>query len=299
MNVCGKDIVIQGRLVRIARLAHEGFEFVTNPETTIPILQASPARMDLFTFLPKLPHSSPEFRYPIEWDNVAALPVSTFEHWWNKQIDGKTRNMVRRAEKKGVIVRELVFDASLAKGIWKIYNECPFRQGRPFPHYGKDLQTVHIMSATFPETSFFIGAFFDEQLIGFIKLTWDEARSQAAVMHIIAMVRHRDKAPMNALIAEAVRRCASKGIPYIVYSKFAYGAKQRDSLSDFKENNGFQRIELPRYYVPITRVGAIALRLRLHHSTLEYVPEAVLNKLREFRNTWYKNKTKSVVSGSS
>lgn len=298
MNVCGKDIIIQGRLVRIARLAHEGFEFLDDPEATVPILRESRLRMDLFTFLPKLPHISPEFRYPIEWDNVAALPVSTFEHWWNRQIDGKTRNMVRRAEKKGLVVRELAFDASLANGIWKIYNECPFRQGRPFPHYGKDLETVYAMSATFPETSFFIGALYEDNLIGFMKLTCDEAKSQAAVMHIIAMIKHRDKAPMNALIAQAVRSCADRGIPYIVYSKFSYGVKQNDSLSDFKKNNGFQRVDLPRYYVPLTRVGAMALRLRLHHSILEYVPETVLNKLRESRNAWYNRKLQSVSENS-
>lgn len=293
MNVSGKDIVIQGRLVRIGRLAHEGFEFVDNPEAAVSSLRESRLKMDLFTFLPRLPHIAPEFPYPIEWDNVAALPVSTFEHWWNKQIDGKTRNMVRRAEKKGLVVRELPFDASLAKGIWNIYNECPFRQGRPFPHYGKDLETVTTMSATFPETSFFIGALFEDILIGFIKLTCDDARSQAAVMHIIAMIQYRDKAPMNALIAQAIRSCADRGIPYIVYSKFAYGAKQKDSLSDFKEHNGFQRFDLPRYYVPLTRAGAMAFRLGLHHGVLDYIPAPVLTKLRGLRNAWYNRKLQS------
>jgi hypothetical protein len=58
------------------------------------------------------------------------------------------------------------------------------------------------------------------------------------------------------------RRCdpARSAVPYLVYSKCAYEKKQRDSLSDFKENNGFQRIDLPRYYVPLTRIGARAYR---------------------------------------
>src|SRR5206468_9311057 len=128
---------------------------------------------------------------------------------------------------------------ALVRGIWEIYNECPIRQGRRFPHYGKNVEVVHAMSATFFDTSIFIGAFLDEQLIGFIKLTAEETRSQAAVMHIIAMIRHKDKAPTNALIAQAVRSCAERGIPFLVYSNFAYGKKQRDSLSDFKQHNGF------------------------------------------------------------
>jgi hypothetical protein len=298
MNVCGKDITVQGRLVRIARLASERFEFLENPEPTLKQLREAGNGIDLFTFMQKLPHTSPEYSYPIEWDNVAALPVSTFEQWWTQQIDGKTRNMVRRAEKKGVVVCEVPFDDSLVSGIWEIYNECPLRQGRPFPHYGKDVETVHRISATFLETSTFIGAFLGEKLIGFMKLTCDDARSMATVMNILAMVQHRDKAPTNALIAEAVRYCASKKIPYIVYSKFAYGAKQRDSLSDFKESNGFQRIDVPRYYVPLTRIGAVAFRLGLHHSLLDHVPEPVLTRLRELRTAWYNRKFRSLKADS-
>jgi len=299
MNVCGKDLKVQGRLVRIAGLAADGFEFLENPEAALTSLRGSSrGGIDLFTFVQRLPHTSPEFCYPAEWDNVAALPVSTFDHWWTRQIDGKTRNMVRRAEKKGLVVREAAFDDAIVKGIWEIYNECPIRQGRRFPHYGKDVEAVRRMSATFPETSVFIGAFLGEQLIGFIKLTSDETRSQAAVMHIIAMVQHRDKAPTNALIAEAVRSCERRGIPYLVYSKFAYGKKQRDSLSDFKESNGFQRIDVPRYYVPLTRVGSLAFRLGLHHSFLDHLPESVLSKLRELRSAWYNRKSQSVTEAS-
>lgn len=298
MKICGKDLTIQGRLVRIARLAAERYEFLESPEVALMTLRESKTRIDLFTFTRRLPHRSPNHDYAMEWDNVAALPVSTFDHWWSRQIDGKTRNMVRRAEKKGVVVREVSFDERLVNGIWEIYNECPVRQGRLFPHYGKDVEAVRRMSATFPETSIFIGAFLGEKLIGFIKLTSDEARSQAAVMHIIAMVQHRDKAPTNALIAEAVRSCERRGIPYLVYSKFAYGKKQRDSLSDFKESNGFQRIDVPRYYVPLTRVGGLAFRLGLHHSFLDHLPESVLSRLRELRSAWYNRKSLSVTEAS-
>ena len=298
MNVFGKEIIVQGQLVRIARLAHERYEFLENPEAALKYLREEGNGIDLFTFMQKLPHTSPEYDYPKEWDNVAAVPVSTFEHWWTRQIDAKTRNMVRRPEKKGVVVREVPFDDTLVRGIWEIYNECPVRQGRLFPHYGKDIETVRKMSATFPETSTFIGAFLGEKLIGFVKLTCDDARSMATVMHILAMVQHRDKAPTNALVAEAVRYCATQGIPYLVYSKFAYGAKQRDSLSDFKESNGFQRIDLPRYYVPLTRIGAVAYRLGLHHSFLDYVPEPLLAKFREFRSAWYNRKHRSLTAQS-
>ena len=298
MNVCGKDIAVQGRLVRIARLAAEGFEFIENPEAALVDLRNSRRRIDLFTFMPTLPHTSPEYSYAMESDNVAALPVSTFEHWWTRQIDGKTRNKVRLAEKKGVTVREVSFDDELVSGIWGIYNECPVRQGRRFPHYGKDLETVHRMSATFLETSVFIGAYLGDELIGFMKLTADDSRSQAATMHIIGMVQHRDKAAMNALIAHGVKSCEKRGIPNFVYSKFAYGKKQRDSLSDFKESNGFRRIDLPRYYVPLTGIGRFALKFGLHHSLLDHVPESALVKLRELRSAWHNRKPQSAPQAS-
>ena len=294
MKVCGKDVHIEGQLIRIARLDGEKYCFLDDPETMLEGLRKCGTRVDLFTFMQKVSETSPKYSYPMEWNNFAALPIDGFDHWWTQQIDGKTRNMVRRAEKKGVVVRESPFDDALVKGIWEIYNECPIRQGRPFPHYGKDIETVRRISATFMETSIFIGAFLGEKLIGFVKLTCNEDRSQAGVMHIVSMLQHRDKSPTNALIAQAVRSCAERKIPYLVYSSFAYGKKQRDSLSDFKESNGFRRIDLPRYYVPLTGIGHIALRLGLNHSIVDRVPEAVLARFREFRSAWYKRRFASV-----
>lgn len=286
MNVYGKEIMVRGRLVRIARLADEGFDFVENPEATARALRESGSRIDLFSFMPRLPCVSPDDRYLMEWDNVAALPISTYENWWTHQIDSKTRNMVRRAEKKGVVVREVDFDEALVKGIWEIHNECPFRQGRPFLHYGENLEETRKVIMTFLDSSIFIGALLEGQLIGFVKLTIDAARSQAAVMHIVSMIRHRDKAATNALVAQAVRTCSERKIPYLVYSKFAYRKRKRDSLSDFKEHNGFRRIDLPKFYIPLSRIGSLAFRLGLQHGALHYVPAPLLSKLRDLRNSW-------------
>jgi len=95
------------------------------------------------------------------------------------------------------------------------------------------------MSATFLDSSIFIGAFDADKLVGFIKLTADDTWTQAGIMHILSLVRYREKAPANALFMQAVRSCAERGISFLVYSKFAYGKKLRSGLSDFKERNGF------------------------------------------------------------
>jgi hypothetical protein len=290
-KVCGKDIRVEGRLVRIGRLDADKYQFLEDPETFLEELRKSRDRIDLFTFMQKLPETTPKYTYPMEWDNFAAVPVSTFEHWWTKQIHSFPRNRARQAKKKGVTLREVPFDDALVKGIWEIYNECPVRQGRAFSHYGKDLETVRREEATYLSSSVFIGAFLDDKLIGFIKLTWNETRTQANLMNILSMIQHRDKAPTNALIAEAVRFCAEHGISFLVYQNFS-GSKKQDSLSKFKENNGFHRIDVPRYYVPLTHLGWIALRLGFHHPLVDHVPEPVLAKLREIRSAWYNRKLK-------
>jgi hypothetical protein len=289
MNICGKEIKIQGRALRVARVAAEGFEFLEDPEATLDQLRHRGSRIDLFTFTQRLPETKPKYAYPMEWGNAAVLTITTFENWW-KQIGNKTRNCARQAAKKGVVVRETPFDDDLVRGIWRIYNECPIRQGRRFLHYGKDLQTVHRITATFLERSFFIGAFLGEELIGFMKLTIDEARSQAAVMCNLSMIQHRDKSPTNALIVQAVQGCEKRGIPHLVYSSFAFGKKRWDSLMDFKKSNGFERIDLPRYYVPLNGWGALALRLGLHHRLADRLPESVAAKLRDARSAWYKRR---------
>ena len=298
LKACGKNIRIEGKLIRIARLDADTYHFVDDPDPVLKDLRSAGKRVDLFTFMQRLPETTPKFNFAMEWDNLAALPISTFDEWWTKQIGFKARNKAKQAEKRGVVLREVPFDDALVQGITAIYNECPVRQGKPFRHYGKGAEAIRREQATYLETSFFIGAFLGETLIGFTKVVTDETGTQAGLMNIVSMIQHRDKAPTNALVAHAVRACAARGIRYLVYSRFGYGNKQTDSLSDFKERNGFQRIDLPRYYIPLTRTGALALRLGLHRKFVDFVPEPVLANVREWRNAWYNRKLQSVTEAS-
>lgn len=303
IEVLGKQIRVQGGLVRIACLEAEKYQLLDDPETLLAALRKCGPRIDLFTFLQKLPSNlrgstqvTRTFHdYSMEWDNLAVLSISTFDQWWTKQVDNKTRNMVRKSEKKGVVLREVPFSFELVKGICEIYNECPLRQGRRFPHYGKDVDTVHKEEATFLDSSVFIGAFLDKKLIGFIKLVTDETRTQAGTMNILSLARERDKAPTNALVAQAVRSCAERRISYLVYSSFAYGRKHTSTLGDFKERNGFQRIDLPRYYVPLSLAGNLAFRLGLHRRLVDHIPESMAAKLRELREAWYNRRFKTAT----
>lgn len=284
---------IYGSVLRKARLEGDGFVFLDDPVEMLADLRKRKIRIDLFTFLQMVSEPSPKYQYPYEWENVAALSVSSFDRWWTKQIDNKTRNMIRKAERKGVTVREMPFDETLVKGIWEIYNECPVRNGKPFRHYGKDVGKVRAEAGTFLDCSIFIGAWHCNTPIGFAKLTIEKTQTQAALMEIVSMIKHRDKAPTNALIAQAVRSCAQREIRFLVYSGFSRW--KENGLNVFKESNGFKPINVPRYYVPLTRAGRAALSLGLHHRFDYFFPETLAAKLRELRNAWYNHKLQSTL----
>ena len=298
IEVSGKEIRIEGGLIRQAHLDAEGYNFLEDPTEAIAALKRNKVRADLFTFTQKLTDPSPRFAYPMEWDNLAVLPVSTFDHWMKNQIDFKARNKARKAGKAGVVVKEVPFDDVLIEGICGVYNESEVRQGRHFWHYGKDLDGVRKTNETYQDRSIFIGAFLEGTLIGFVKLVMNEDRTQAGLMQIVAMIGHRDKAPTNALIAQSVQSCADRSIPFLWYANFSYGKKQMDSLAEFKRNNGFQKVEIPRYYVPLTIAGRVALRLGMQHKISERIPEPVAATFRKVRSAWYAKRQKGSQTGS-
>ncbi len=295
MIIGGKEVRLSGQILRVGRLHGDKYEFPDNPAAFLADLRNTGTRVDLFTFLQRLPDTTPRYPYPFEWDNLAVLQVSTFEDWWSKQIRSYARNRARQAEKRGVVLREIAFDDSLLQGICEIYNECPIRQGRRFPHYGITLVKARAYAGTFLSRSIFIGAFLGERMIGFAKMVTDETQTQACLVHILSLIQHRDKAPTNALVAQAIRTCADRKISYLVYENFAYGKKVDDGLRRFKEINGFQRIDVPRYYVPMTLVGELGFRLGLHHRLVDRLPESIISKLRDLRRVLYSRRFQTVA----
>ena len=291
--ICNRDIRVRGRLVRIARLDGEKHTFPTDPASLVEELRKARVRADLFTFLQNVSDVTPRYAYHLEYDNLAVMPVSTYDHWWNNQIRSYPRNRARQAEKRGVVLREVPFGEVLLRGICDIYNETPIRQDKAFPHFGMTLAKAEAYAGTYLDHSVYLGAFLGDAMIGFAKLVMDESRTQACLVHILSMAQHKEKAPTNALIALAVRTCAERGIPYLVYEHFTYGKKVGDSLSHFKEVNGFQRVDVPRYFVPLTSFGRVALRFNLHHRLADRIPESVAAKLRDLRKAWYERKLRS------
>jgi hypothetical protein len=289
IEIGGASLVVSGKGVRIAEIHDEDWieGEVEDPEVYIRALKGkvSPAlRADIFTFTQKLPNTEPRFSYPFEWDNVAAIGLTTLDDWL-KGISSDTRRNVKTAAKRGVVTRVTPLDERLVRGIIEINNESAVRQGRLFHHYGKDFETVYKDYCTFQERTDFIGAYLEDELIAFMKIV--HVGKIAAIMQNLSKISHHDKRAANALMAKAVETCVNRGSDYLTYIKYTYGRKRESSLTEFKRRNGFQEVKIPRYFVPLTAKGKVAMGLKLHKSLVDVLPEKVTYSLLQLRSKWH------------
>lgn len=267
VEVGGHVLAVSNGPVRIASLEDEWYADLDDPEGVVAGLRAHrEVRADIFTFCQRLPDAQPRYAYLREWEDIAALPVSTYDHWWNKQIKSRVRNQIRKAEKEGLVVRETPYDDEFVRGMTAIFNESPVRQGRRFWHYGKDFDTVKRQFSRFAFREYMVGAYFEGEMVGFMML--GNAGRFGLTGQVLSSLNHRDKAPNNSLIAKAVEICAARGLPHLVYFYWT-----EDSLAEFKRRCGFEKVSLPRYYVPLTWRGELAMRTRAHHGIRGMIPQ--------------------------
>ena len=267
-------------LVSVATLEDDWYEDVTDPGSVIGALAVSDRRPDIFTFWQRVPETEPRYPYYTEWESIAVLPITTFDYWWNKQAKGTTRNMVRKSQKAGVEVREARFDDDFVRGMVDIFNETPVRQGFRFWHYGKDFETVKREFSQFLFREDLIGAYYQGELIGFAMLA--NAGRYGVVGQFIAKLKHRDKATNNALMAKTIEVCEKRQLPYLVYTTW-----RETSLVDFKRHSGFQEMRLPRYFVPLTQKGKLALKFGFHRGLKDSLPNSIKKPLKSLRKRWH------------
>jgi len=258
--------------VRIAR------DFREYEKSVIPtddlIFKLDGRGVDIFTFVERkwcCPIANPPSTWTRTDDNIGLLEIKNYDGWWSA-IGKKTRNMVRKAVKSGVNVSVVEPIDKLAEGIWKIYNETPIRQERAFPHYGESLETVagNMYAA---KKSTFIAAYIGEELVGFIQILYGD--NIAILSNILSMQKHWDKSVNNAMLAKAVEVCASNGNRWLMYGRIG----NHPSLDRFKENNGFVKYPIARYYIPITSKGRLAIRLGLHQELKDALPQSIKGTL--------------------
>ncbi len=294
VSVEGKNIIVRGKWVRKGVVeAEEWLETeVEDPELCVRRLkeQKSPAlRADIFTFVQKLPATSPKYGYPMEWHSIAAVRITTFKEWWDK-LPQETRKNVRRAQKRNVVVAVKSLDDELVRGIVEVNNDSPVRQKVRFAHYGKTFEQVMKDQSSFVDRSDFICAYVGSELIGFMKIVY---RGQvASILQMLPRASHYDKRPANALVAKAIELCEAKGVSYLTYGMFNYGNKRDSSLQDFKTRNGFGETLVPRYYIPLTVWGSLCVKMKLYRGLLGILPPRVITTALRARATWYDFKHK-------
>ncbi len=277
-----QTFIISGKVITTAHLTgeEEWLKDVEDPDEVVRALKTTSVRIDIFRFWQRIPEIDAKFSYYKEWRQIAAIPIKDYQHWLTKQISPSARNKVRKTQKFGVAIQETQLSDELVRGIMEIFNQSPVRRGKRFWHYGKDFETVKKEMSLDLQDSIFITAYHESKLIGFIKLYLTDR--YAMITLILDKTAHRDKAPMNGMIAKAVEVCAGRRIPYLVYTVW-----RRSEHGQFQESNGFQKIPVPEYFVPLTLRGKLALKLGLHRGIRGLISEKTMIRLLVLRAKWY------------
>jgi hypothetical protein len=118
-------------------------------------------------------------------------------------------------------------------------------------------------------------------------------------MQILTLAAHQDKRPMNALISKAVEVCARDGVQLLVYSRFTYGRKVGSSITEFKRRVGFEQLDYPRYWVPLSLRGRLALRAGLQHGLTAILPPWIITRLLKVRGRWLDFRHRSAARGET
>ena len=290
----GRTVLATGKWLRLAAIQDEDMvegDVVADPEAFVSKLRECGLNADIFTFAQKLLDFTPKYNYHLESDNLAVIPITTFSAWWDKQVESSVRRAVRKASKLGVVVRVAKFDDEFVSGIVSINNETPIRQGKSFWHFQKSFEAVKLENSTYAERNMFIGAYSDSELIGFMRIT--SVGKVASIVQLLSKMKHFDKRPANAMIAKAVEICEQNGMSHLMYCNYVYN-DPKSSLTEFKRRNGFQQVLVPRYYIPLTLKGKMALKLGLHHGLKGQIPQPVMAKLLKIRTYWYSRRLKEL-----
>lgn len=261
------------------------YESVENPEVLIASLKQHQPKQNILTFFQRVPHTLPRYNYYMESYPVSVITLKNYDDWWEKCIKKYTRQAVKMSQKKGIMVKVSNFNDEFIEGITSIHNETPIRAGKKYPHYNVSPDSVIKGEATFIDRSVFLGAYFENEIVGYAKFVFEEEFVDVA--QLLSKMSHRDKCVTNALLAKIVEICSQREVRYIAYGDF-----NSTSLGDFKRHNGFSRMDLPKYFVPLNFTGAVALRLKLHRRLSQWLPKRMLPFLYDLRKRSYERTTK-------
>ena len=297
VQVLGRTVITTGKWPKVASVQDERLaerDFSIGAASFIDALKQTSVKADVFTFAQKLPAIVPKHSFYLEWDDLAVIPITTFSAWWERRGHTAKRNAVRKAAKTGVVVKQTELSDDLMTGIVKINNETPVRQGKPFWHFNKSLDEVKAENSTYPDRTIFLGAYYQDELIGVVRMIC--AGRIAHIALFLSMTKHHDKRTANAMIAKAVEVCARAGLSHLVYGQYVYNDAE-SSLTAFKRQNGFEQVLVPRYFIPLTWRGELAMKLGLHRGFARRLPKPLLAQLLRWRRRWYAGRLNASEAG--
>ena len=209
----------------------------------------------------------------MEWDNLAVLPISTFRYWWTRaNLVYRKRNEGKAGREKGVSSAKFRSMRHCFVESCDIHNETA-RSGREsgFPtmewtsreHAGMQapFSTAASLSARFLRTNHRLHQA-------------DDRRSRTTACAVTSgLLRARDKAPTNALIAKAVRSCADRGFSFWFTSTSLTARKRATALATSRNQTASGGWTCPAITCLCRLSAAVALNLGLHHRLVDYLPE--------------------------
>ena len=112
-------ITVRGRWIKVAIISNEDWlaSELEDPEECLERLKKHDEhglKADIFTFSQKLPATQPRYSYPMEWESIAAIHVTSFKDWWEK-LPQESRKNVRRSQKRGIVIRVKKLDDELVR----------------------------------------------------------------------------------------------------------------------------------------------------------------------------------------
>jgi len=227
-------------------------------------------KADVFSFPERsFLSNSPAYNFPSKVEVLGILRLTTSKDWF-EQIGKTARYAVRKAGRLGLTVRERERGEEDIDQVYSILHETPIRQGSRFAAYNYSYEDIRA-GLTNPDPPLItLVAYHGNQLVGIMSVRIGE--QGARIQSINSSITLRSRMPIsNALIAYAVDTLCKRDIKYLIYGHMGYVP----SLDSFKRHNGFLPVMDRRYFVPLTRRGAAALRLGLCKELWDVFPRRI------------------------
>jgi hypothetical protein len=187
-----------------------------------------------------------------------------FEDIWVNEFSKHARNRTRKAEKRGVSVREIEVLEEWTPAMYLCNMSSFYRQKRypRYPHSDKDAFMAYLNwhKKVLGENCRIYGAFFRGRLIAYAVTL--EFNSLIVISLLMSLSEFLSKCPNDALLRFLVDHACRDGFEWMCYSfdRTSYSSERRSlhsSLRRFKFEHGFEEQPMKIYFLGLTGAGRL------------------------------------------